>query len=84
MNVLHLHLSDDEAWRVEIPGLEELTEIASRRGHTTDELTCLYPAYAWGWNEADTTSLANGYYSRNDFMDILKYAKKGISELFLK
>ena len=76
MNVLHLHLSDDEAWRVEIPGLEELTEIASRRGHTTDELTCLYPAYAWGWNEADSTSLANGYYSRSDFMDILKYAKE--------
>lgn len=76
MNVLHLHLSDDEAWRVEIPGLEELTEIASRRGHTTDELTCLYPAYAWGWNEAVTTSLANGYYSRSDFMDILKYAKE--------
>ena len=76
MNVLHLHLSDDEAWRVEIPGLEELTEIASRRGHTTDELTCLYSAYAWGWNEADTTSLANGYYSRSDFMDILKYAKE--------
>ena len=76
MNVLHLHLSDDEAWRVEIPGLEELTEIASRRGYTTDELTCLYPAYAWGWNEAVTTSLANGYYSRSDFMDILKYAKE--------
>lgn len=76
MNVLHLHLSDDEAWRVEIPGLEELTEIASCRGHTTDELTCLYPAYAWGWNEVDTTSLANGYYSRSDFMDILKYAKE--------
>lgn len=76
MNVLHLHLSDDEAWRVEIPGLEELTKIASRRGHTTDELTCLYPAYAWGWNEVDTTSLANGYYSRSDFMDILKYAKE--------
>ena len=76
MNVLHLHLSDDEAWRVEIPGLEELTETASLRGHTTDEQTCLYPAYAWGWNEADTTSLANGYYSRSDFMDILKYAKE--------
>lgn len=60
MNVLHLHLSDDEAWRVEIPGLEELTATASLRGHTTDEQTCLYPAYAWGWNEADTTSLANG------------------------
>ena len=29
-----------------------------------------------GWNETDTTSLANGYYSRSDFMDILKYAKE--------
>ena len=61
---------------MEIPGLEELTEIASRRGHTIDEQTCLYPAYAWGWNETDTASLANGYYSRSDFMDILKYAKE--------
>ena len=44
--------------------------------HTIDEQTCLYPAYAWGWNETDTASLANGYYSRSDFMDILKYAKE--------
>ncbi|MDR1810849.1 MAG: carbohydate-binding domain-containing protein [Prevotella sp.] len=76
INVLHLHLTDDEAWRIEIPGLEELTQIASRRGHTTDESTCLYPAYAWGWDASDTASLANGYYARNDFMDILKYARK--------
>lgn len=27
MNKLHLHLSDDEAWRLEIPGLEELTQV---------------------------------------------------------
>lgn len=27
MNKLHLHLSDDEAWRLEIPGIEELTEV---------------------------------------------------------
>ncbi len=27
MNKLHLHLSDDEGWRLEIPGLEELTEV---------------------------------------------------------
>lgn len=26
MNKLHLHLSDDEGWRLEIPGLPELTE----------------------------------------------------------
>ena len=29
MNVLHFHFSDDEAWRLEIPGLEELTAVAA-------------------------------------------------------
>lgn len=27
MNRLHLHLSDDEGWRIEIPGLPELTSV---------------------------------------------------------
>ena len=27
MNRLHLHLADDEGWRLQIPGLEELTEV---------------------------------------------------------
>ena len=29
LNVLHLHLSDDEGWRLEIPGLQELTMVGS-------------------------------------------------------
>ena len=76
MNVLHWHLTDDEAWRLEISGLEELTEVASRRGHTHDELTCLMPAFAWGCDASDSTTLANGYYSRNDFVEVLKYANQ--------
>ena len=76
MNVFHWHLADDEAWRLEIPGLEELTAIASRRGHTLDESDRLHPAYAWGWDALDTTTLANGYYSRNDFIEVLKYANQ--------
>jgi hexosaminidase len=76
MNVLHLHLTDDEGWRIEIPELEELTQIGSRRGHTLDESDCLYPAFSWGWDASDTNTLANGYYSRNDFIEILKYAKQ--------
>lgn len=76
INVLHMHLTDDEGWRIEIPGLEELTSIASRRGHTTDESTCLYPMYGSGWNPNDTVSSANGFYTRNDFIEILKYADK--------
>ncbi|MDR1881684.1 MAG: family 20 glycosylhydrolase [Prevotella sp.] len=76
INVLHLHLTDDEGWRIEIPGLEELTRVGARRGHTSDESACLYPAFAWGWDASDELALANGYYSRADFIEILQYAKK--------
>ena len=27
LNVFHFHLTDDEGWRIQIPGLEELTEV---------------------------------------------------------
>ena len=27
LNKLHLHLTDDEGWRLQIPGLQELTEV---------------------------------------------------------
>lgn len=27
LNTLHLHLTDDEGWRLAIPGLDELTEV---------------------------------------------------------
>jgi hexosaminidase len=75
INTLHLHLSDDEGWRLEIPGLEELTSIAARRGHTRDERECLYPAYGSGWNANNKASTGNGFYSRADFIEILKYAQ---------
>ena len=29
LNKLHFHLADDEGWRLQIPGLEELTEVIS-------------------------------------------------------
>jgi hexosaminidase len=74
LNIFHWHLTDDEAWRLEIPGLEELTTVGARRGHTHDESTCLYPAFAWGWNAQNTNTLANGYYTRNDFIEVLQYA----------
>ena len=76
MSVFHIHITDDEAWRIEIPGLEELTQVSSRRGHTQDERNCLFPAFAWGCDASDLTTLANGYYTRNDFIEILKYAKQ--------
>lgn len=73
MNVLHFHFSDDEGWRLEIPGLEELTAVGSRRGHTTDESTCLYPCYE-GSYDPDAKNASSGYYSREEFIDLLQYA----------
>lgn len=75
MNALHLHLVDDEGWRLEIPGIEELTTVGSKRGHTTDESEFLLPAYVAEWNANNAESSANGHYTREDFIEILKYAK---------
>ena len=75
LNVLHLHLVDDEAWRLEIPGIPELTEVGSKRGYTTDERNCMLPYYGGGWDDSDPANSANGYLTRQDFMDILVYAR---------
>ena len=73
LNVLHFHLSDDEAWRLEIPGLPQLTEIGSRRGFTTDESECLLPMYCGGW-DPDAPTTANGYITREKYIELLRYA----------
>lgn len=74
INTFHFHLGDDEGWRLEIPGLLELTEVGARRGHTRDEQDCLYPAYGSGWDKNDPDAFGNGYYSVDDYIEILKYA----------
>ena len=35
INKLHMHLTDDEGWRLEIPGLPELTEVGTFQSITT-------------------------------------------------
>lgn len=74
LNVLHFHIADDEAWRVEIKGLPELTEIGARRGYTIDEHECLYPAYCGGWNPNAPTT-ANGFLRERDYIDIVHHAE---------
>lgn len=74
INALHLHLTDDEGWRLEIPGIEELTTVGAFRGHTHDEASFLYPSYGSGPSATDLRSAGNGFYSRQDYIDILKYA----------
>ena len=74
INKLHLHLTDDEGWRLEIPGLEELTTVGSKRGHTIDESTHLYPAYDGNYDATANTS-GNGFYTRAEFIELLQFAK---------
>ena len=73
LNKFHFHLTDDEGWRLEIPGLPELTEIGGRRGHTTDESDRLQPAYGSGPSTADGLA-GSGYFTTGDYIEILKYA----------
>ncbi|KAK3103352.1 hypothetical protein FSP39_018661 [Pinctada imbricata] len=71
LNKFHFHLTDDEGWRLEIPGLEELTTVGSRRGHDLKERTCILPMLGSGPN-FDTSG--TGFFSVNDYKEILQYA----------
>lgn len=73
LNVLHFHFNDDEGWRLEIPGLPELTAVGSQRGHTVDNKKHLQPTLGSGPEPGKTSG--SGYFSREDFIDILKYAR---------
>ena len=74
LNTFHFHVTDDEGWRLEIPGLPELTTIGSLRGHTLDEVDRLYPSHGSGPYPGQLPG--SGYYSRADFVDILRYANQ--------
>ena len=74
LNRLHFHLSDDEGWRIAIPGLAELTEFGAFRGHTFDGKDHLYPSNGSGPFAQIGKSDGCGFYSKADFIQILKYA----------
>lgn len=72
LNKFHFHLTDDEGWRLEIPGLPELTDIGSKRGYTADETDNLVPCFGSGAEVKDSSG--TGFYSREDYIDILRFA----------
>ncbi|HXF94980.1 MAG TPA: family 20 glycosylhydrolase, partial [Gemmatimonadales bacterium] len=72
LNRFHLHLSDDEGWRLAIGALPELTEVGGRRGHTPDEHDHLRPAYGSGPYPGRPPG--SGHYSRAEYVDLLRYA----------
>ncbi len=71
LNKLHLHLADDEGWRLEIPGLPELTDIGSKRCHDLQEDKCIMPSLGSG---PVGDAPVNGYLSVAEYSEILKAA----------
>lgn len=74
INKFHFHLTDDEGWRIHIKTLPELTEIGGNRGHDVTGNGML-PSFASGPFNDPAVSSGSGYYTREDFIEILKYAK---------
>lgn len=77
LNYFMFQLSEDEAWRIEIDALPELTEVASRRGHTVKASTdILHPSYGSGPFADQPGSYGSGYYTREDYKEIIRYAQQ--------
>ncbi len=75
INTIQFHFTDDEAWRLEIPGFPELTQVAARRGATLDEKGHLAQTFDGNGNPNDLSQCGNGYFSRSEFIELLKYAR---------
>lgn len=70
MNRFHWHLTDDEAWRVEIKGYPELTKIGAWRGEGTE-----MPRVKWLGKNDPQEPYYGGYYTQKELKDIVAYAK---------
>jgi hexosaminidase len=69
LNKLHLHLAEDEAWRLALPSFPELTEIGSKRCMSLDDKQCLQPQLGGAQSPA-----RDGFYSEADYKEILTVA----------
>ena len=81
MSVFHIHFGDDEGWRLEIPEFPELVTFGAYHAFPQKnekgeyvEVECLLPSYNGGVDPTDMTSSANGHLSKEDYIEILKYA----------
>ncbi|MDO6421365.1 family 20 glycosylhydrolase [Saccharophagus degradans] len=71
LNKLHLHLGEDEGWRLQIPGLPELTDVGGKRCHDPQENTCLLMQLG---ADVSGKSERDGYYTRQDYIELVKAA----------
>jgi hexosaminidase len=75
LNKLHLHLADDEGWRLQIESLPELTDVGAFRCFDESEQSCLLPQLAGGNGKLAATQQNSGFYSIDDYIEILQYAQ---------
>ena len=69
-NILHLHLTDDEGWRIEIKGLPRLTEVGAWRVKREGAFGDFIPPTA---NEPRNYG---GFYTQEDIRELVAYAKE--------
>ncbi|WP_084529444.1 beta-N-acetylhexosaminidase [Pedobacter caeni] len=69
-NVLHLHLTDDEGWRIEIKGFPKLTEVGAWSVKKTGEFGNFSPP---GPDEPRTYG---GFYTQEDIKELVQYAQE--------
>ena len=65
LNRFHWHLTDNEAWRLDIESFPNLAKLTSYRGYNE----IIPPVYGSGYNKS------GGYYSKEDVKDLILYAK---------
>lgn len=69
-NILHLHLTDDEGWRIEIKGLPKLTEVGAWSVKKVGEFGNFIPP------TADEPRNYGGFYTQEDIKELIQYAKE--------
>jgi hexosaminidase len=69
-NLLHLHLTDDEGWRIEIKGLPKLTEV----GAWNVKKTGYFGTFAKP--EPGEPKNYGGFYTQDDIRELVQYAKE--------
>lgn len=68
-NVLHLHLTDDEGWRIEIKGFPKLTEIGAWNVKRVGEFGDFIPP------KPDEPRDYGGFYTQEDIRELVQFAK---------
>jgi len=81
INVLHLHLTDDQGWRLEIKSHPELTQIGAIRG-TEEVLPAFKHASSSKLQADDTDPYGPFFYSQEQIKKMIQYAStRGVSIL---